>query len=50
LVRPFAKILLAMVALREKKPEVARMQLKEPVAEFPQNPLFANELARRGSD
>jgi hypothetical protein len=42
--RPFAKILLALAALREKKPEVARIQLKELVAEFPENPLFANEL------
>ena len=32
--RPFAKILLALVALREKKPEVARTQLSELVAEF----------------
>jgi hypothetical protein len=47
--RPFAKILLAMVALREKKPEAARIQLKELVAEFPENPLFANELAKLGS-
>ncbi len=46
--RPFAKILLAMVALREKKPEVARTQLKELVAEFPENPLFASELAKLG--
>lgn len=44
--RPFAKILLALAALREKKPEVARMQLKELVAEFPENPLFSNELAK----
>jgi tetratricopeptide (TPR) repeat protein len=44
--RPFAKILLAMVALREKKPEVARIQLAELVAEFPKNPLFASELAK----
>jgi len=44
--RPFAKILLAMVALREKKPEVARAQLGELVAEFPGNPLFATELAK----
>ena len=44
--RPFAKILLAMVALREKKPEVARAQLNELVAEFPENPLFASELAK----
>jgi tetratricopeptide (TPR) repeat protein len=44
--RPFAKILLAMAALREKKPEVARTQLSELVTEFPQNPLFAGELAK----
>jgi hypothetical protein len=44
--RPFAKILLALVALREKKPDVARTQLTELVAEFPQNPLFASELAK----
>ena len=44
--KPFAKILLALVALREKKPEVARVQLKELVAEYPENPLFASELAK----
>ncbi len=44
--RPFAKILLALVALREKKPEVARAQLSDLVAEFPENPLFASELAK----
>ena len=44
--RPFAKILLALVGLREKKTEVARAQLKELVAEFPDNPLFASELAK----
>jgi hypothetical protein len=44
--RPFAKILLALAALREKKPDVARTQLMELVAEFPQNKLFARELAR----
>lgn len=43
--RPFAKILLALAALREKKPEVARTQLTELVAEFPKNPLFVHELA-----
>jgi hypothetical protein len=48
--RPFAKILLAMVALREKKPAVARVQLGELVAEFPQNPLFASELAKLSSN
>jgi len=44
--RPFAKILLALAALREKKPAVARAQLGQLVAEFPGNPLFANELAK----
>jgi hypothetical protein len=44
--RPFAKILLALAALREKKPDVARTQLTELVAEFPKNPLFASELAK----
>src|SRR5579864_3332507 len=44
--RPFAKILLALAALREKKPEVARAQLTDLVKEFPENPLFAGELAK----
>jgi predicted Zn-dependent protease len=35
-----------MAALRERKPEVARAQLKELVAEFPDNSLFASELAK----
>ena len=44
--RPFAKILLALSALRESKTEVARAQLKELAAKFPENPLFASELAK----
>ena len=44
--RPFAKILLALTALREKKPDVAREQFRDLVAEFPGNPLFARELAQ----
>jgi hypothetical protein len=44
--RPFAKIMLALAALREKHPDVARTQLHELVAEFPENPLFASELAK----
>ena len=47
--RPFAKILLALAALREKQPALARTQLAELVAEFPQNPLFASELAKLGA-
>ena len=41
--------MLALAALREKKADVARTQLKELVAEFPENPLFASELAKLGS-
>ena len=44
--RPFAKILLALTALREKKPEVAREELAELVREFPRNALFDSELAK----
>ncbi len=44
--RPFAKIMLALAALREKKPELARVQLQELVAEYPENKLFVSELAK----
>jgi hypothetical protein len=44
--RPFAKILLALAALREKQVDLARTQLRELNAEFPQNPLFQRELAK----
>jgi hypothetical protein len=44
--RPFAKILLALAALREKQTALARAQLTELVAEFPRNPLFVGELAK----
>src|ERR1039457_6089946 len=44
--RPFAKIMLALATLPEKKPEVARTQLHELVVEFPENQLFASELAK----
>ena len=44
--RPFAKILLALVALREKQDALARTLLEELVGEFPQNPLFASELGK----
>jgi hypothetical protein len=44
--RPFAKMLLALAALREKQVELARTQLRELNAEFPQNALFARELAK----
>jgi hypothetical protein len=44
--RPLAKILLALEALREKQIELACIQLKELAAEFPENPLFSSELAK----
>ena len=44
--RPFAKIMLALAALREKKPALAHTQLMELVAEFPENSLFVSELAK----
>lgn len=43
--RPFAKILLALIDLRERQSWKARTQLTELAAEFPQNPTFAHELA-----
>jgi hypothetical protein len=43
--RPFAKILLALAALREKQVGLARTQLEELITEFPESPLFARELA-----
>ena len=38
--------MLALAALREKKTEVARTELRDLVAEFPENPLFFRELAK----
>ncbi|HEV2495078.1 MAG TPA: hypothetical protein VG204_18610 [Terriglobia bacterium] len=43
--RPFAKILLALVARRENQPGLARKLLEELSAEFPANPTFRRELA-----
>ncbi len=43
--RPFAKILLALVAQRENQPGLARKLLEELSAEFPASPLFRHELA-----
>jgi len=44
--RPFARLMLALAALREKKLDLSRQQLQELAAEFPENPLFATELAK----
>ena len=42
--KPYAKILLALAALREKQSGLARAQFEELAAEFSQNPVFAREL------
>lgn len=44
--RPLAKTLLALAALREKRVDLAMEQWKELAAEFPQNPIFARELKK----
>jgi len=43
--RPFAKILLALAARREKQDDLARKLLRELTEEFPASPLFAVEYA-----
>jgi hypothetical protein len=52
--KPFAKILLGIVALREKRPRDAQKLLQELATNYPQNPLFRRELdklnARIGAD
>ena len=44
--RAFAKILLAICALREKRPRDAQKSLAELTKEYPENPLFRKELAK----
>ena len=44
--KPCAKILLAVANLRENKPRVAEQILAELVLEYPENPLFKQELAQ----
>lgn len=44
--KPFAKILLAVAQLRDKKPAAARAILAELVHDYPENPLFQREYAR----
>jgi tetratricopeptide (TPR) repeat protein len=44
--KPFAKIMLALAARREKKDDLARNLLRELNEEFPSSPLFAIEYAR----
>lgn len=44
--RPYARLMLALAALRERNSELARQQLQELAMEFPENALFAKELAK----
>ena len=43
---PFARLLLAVAALRDKDPQTARTLLASLAVEFPGNQLYAKELAR----
>jgi len=38
--------MLALAALRERNSDLARRELQELAREFPENPLFAKELAK----
>jgi len=44
--RPYAKILLAVIHLREKQPRQAAKLLEELARDFPENPLIRQELAK----
>ncbi len=44
--RPYAKLLLALAAKRENQLPLAREELTQLAAEFPDNPLYARELAK----
>jgi hypothetical protein len=44
--KPFAKILLAVANLREKKPTEAQKLMVELTRDYPENPLFKKELAQ----
>ena len=44
--KPFAKILLALSARREKQDALARENLKELIEEFPGNPVYESEYAK----
>ena len=44
--KPYAKMLVGLAALREMREEVAREEFTDLATEFPDNPLYALELAR----
>jgi hypothetical protein len=47
--KPFAKILLGIIALREKHPQEAHRLLAELSHDYPENPLFRKELNKLSS-
>lgn len=47
--QPYAELLLALTSLREKQPQRAQALLAHLADEFPQNQLFARELAKLGA-
>jgi tetratricopeptide (TPR) repeat protein len=44
--KAFAKILISLISLREKKPQEAQKLLAELAREYPSNPLFRKELVK----
>jgi len=44
--KPFAKILLSIIDLREKRPRETEKLLESLARDYPSNPLFRKELAR----
>ena len=44
--KPFAKILLALAARRQKQADLARKLLRELSEEFPESPLYEAEYAK----
>jgi hypothetical protein len=47
--QPYAELLVALTSLREKRPQRAQALLAHLSAEFPENALFARELAKLGA-
>lgn len=43
---PFARVLLSIVHMREKRPDLAEMYLSGLAREYPENPLYPHELKR----
>ena len=43
---PFARLMLAVAAMRDNKPNEAKVLLSDLVRDYPRNPLYAQELSR----